>query len=418
LNPYRPDTTGEAAGPVGEAARQPLLDLLRGFALLGVFMMNIDFFARPLLAYGTGMAAGEGLDAVAAWWVYVFVQGKFWVLFALLFGIGFALMRERALRAGRPFVGPYLRRLLLLAIFGIAHIVLLWPGDILLAYAVAALGLLLFGGLRGAAAGLLGATLYLGVVLLLGGFGLFLQDAPEAVLVDIRSDLAAFAARVDAAAVVYASGDFAAVTRQRIADYRELLAGALVFQWPMMLGVFLIGRWLVDSGRLREPAAHRGFFLGLAVAGLLLGTAGVLASLSFGTRFDAVADAAPATLAQAWMAAGSLPLSLAYLALFVLLAGTAAGGRLLGLLAPAGRMALTLYLMQSLLASLVFYGYGLGLAGELGRAAQLGFVMLVFALQLVFAHWWLARFTMGPLEWLWRAGTYGHWPPLRRFAAA
>lgn len=415
---HRPDAVADAAGPVAEAARQPLLDLLRGFALLGVFMMNIDFFARPLLDFGTGMAAGEGLDAVAAWLVYVFVQGKFWVLFALLFGIGFALMRERAQRAGRPFIGPFLRRLLLLALFGIAHIVLLWPGDILLAYALAALGLLLFADLRGAAAGLLGAALYLGVALLWGLSGLFLLNAPEAVLADIRAGLADFAAHVDAAAVVYASGDFAAITRQRIADYRVFLGSGLVFQLPMMLGVFLIGRWLVDSGRLRDPAAHRGFFSGLALVGLLLGATGVLASLSFGTRFDAVTEAGQATLAQAWMAAGSLPLSLAYLALFVLLATTAAGARLLGLLAPAGRMALTLYLMQSLLASLVFYGYGLGLAGELGRAAQLGFVLLVFALQVVFAHWWLARFQFGPMEWLWRAGTYGYWPPLRRFAAA
>ena len=408
----------EQGGPVPVAGRIAIMDMLRGFALLGVFLMNIDFFARPLLAYSTGIAAGEGLDAAAACLVLVFAQGKFWVLFALLFGMGFALMRERAVAAGRPFMAVYLRRLLLLAGFGLLHIVLLWPGDILLAYALAALGLLLFGALRGAAAGLLGALLYSAIVGLWALSGLAMQLAPESVLVEVQADLAAFAARVEAAAGVYAGGDFAAVTRQRIADYRELVTAALVYQLPMILGVFLVGRWLVDSGRLRDPAAHRRFFVVLAVAGSLLGAAGVAASLSFGTRFDPVDGFVEATFAQAWMAAGSLPLGLAYLAIFILLAGTAAGGRLLGLLAPAGRMALTLYLMQSLVASFVFYGYGLGLAGELGRAGQVGFVLLVFALQVLFAHWWFARFSIGPLEWLWRAGTYGRWPPLRLPAAA
>ena len=377
-------------------------------------------FARALLAL-TGMSPRvEGLQNLPAGaCVLVSNHGSYLdgVILVAALPRPCVFVAKAELRQQR-IAGPFLRRLLLLALFGIAHIVLLWPGDILLAYALAALGLLLFAGLRGSVAGTLGAALYLGVALLWGLSGLFLLNAPEAVLADIRAGLADFAAHVDAAAVVYASGDFAAITRQRIADYRVFLGSGLVFQLPMMLGVFLIGRWLVDSGRLRDPAAHRGFFSGLALVGLLLGATGVLASLSFGTRFDAVTEAGQATLAQAWMAAGSLPLSLAYLALFVLLATTAAGARLLGLLAPAGRMALTLYLMQSLLASLVFYGYGLGLAGELGRAAQLGFVLLVFALQLLFAHWWLARFQFGPMEWLWRAGTYGYWPPLRRFAAA
>lgn len=407
------DPLGRGA-PVAEGERIAIMDTLRGFALLGVFLMNIDFFGRPLLAYSTGMAPGEGLDAAAAWFVHVFVQGKFWVLFALLFGMGFALMRGRAAAAGRPFAGLYLRRVVLLAVFGALHIVLLWAGDILLAYAMAALGLLLLGGLRGGAAAVLGALLYFAVVGLWALSGLALQAAPEAVLAALRADLVAFAARVDAAAAVYAGGDFAAVTQQRIADYRELLSSALVFQLPMMLGVFLIGAWLVDSGRLRAPTQHRRFFVGQAIGGLLLGGAGVLASLSIGTRFDLVEDLVPATLAQALMSAGSLPLSLAYLAIIVLAAGVAPLARGLRLLAPAGRMALSLYLLQSLLASLVFYGYGLGLAGEIGRAAQVGFVLLVFAAQVVFAHWWLARFRYGPMEWLWRAGTYLQWPPWRR----
>jgi uncharacterized protein len=184
-----------------------------------------------------------------------------------------------------------------------------------------------------------------------------------------------------------------------------------------MLGVFLIGSWLVGSGRLADPVAHRGFFVKLAVGGLALGALGVAASVALGTQFDLVDGFAEATAAMGLMSLGNLPLALGYLALVVLLATGPLRGPL-GLLAPAGRMALTNYLMQSVVGTLVFYGYGLGLWGEVGRSGQVGIVLVVFAAQVAFSHWWLARFRFGPMEWLWRAGTYLQWPPMRRVAGA
>ncbi|MCE2944930.1 MAG: DUF418 domain-containing protein [Lysobacteraceae bacterium] len=406
-----------ATRPTAEASRLPLMDMLRGFALLGVFLMNIDFFNRPLMAYSAGIDGGTGIDTVAAVLVHVLVQGKFWVLFALLFGMGFALMRDRAVAAGRPFVAVYLRRLLLLATFGALHIVLLWPGDILLAYAMAALGLLALGRLSGNGAWVLGAMLYVGLSVLAVAFGLLLMVMPPEALAPVRDEYAAMGVAIDAAAKVYSTGGFAEVTVQRVEDYIQLLGSVVFFQLPMMLGVFLIGRWFVASGRLQAPERHHRFFVMLAAVGLLLGAAGVAGSLAFGSRFDLATEFAEGTAATGLMTLASLPLSLAYLALFVLAAQTGTGQRLLAPLAPAGRMALTNYLMQSLVASLVFYGYGFGLAGEVGRAAQVAFVIVVFAAQVAFSRWWLARFTMGPLEWLWRAGTYLQWPPMRRVTA-
>ena len=403
--------------PTAEASRLPLMDMLRGFALFGVFLMNIDFFNRPLLAYSEGIDAGTGIDAVAAAVVHAAVQGKFWVLFALLFGMGFALMRDRAMAAGRPFVAPYLRRLLLLAVFGALHIALLWPGDILLAYAIAAIGLLVLGRLRGHGAWVLGTFLYVGIAGLWAALGVAMMFMPEGARTAAGQEFAAMGAAIDAAATVYATGGFAEVTAQRLADYADMVGSVVLFQLPTMLGVFLIGRWFVASGRLHDPVAHRRFFVVLAGVGLLLGIAGVAGSLAFGSRFDLATQFPEATAAAGLMTLASLPLSLAYLALFVLAAQSNAGRRLLAPLAPAGRMALTNYLSQSLIASLVFYGYGLGWAGEVGRAAQVAFVVVVFAAQVAFSHWWLARFTMGPLEWLWRAGTSLQWPPMRRVAA-
>lgn len=410
-------TASLSAAPIGDRDRLPVMDILRGFALLGIFLMNIEFFTRTLQTYSGGVSPSEGLDHALGLAVYVAVQGKFWVLFALLFGMGFALMRDRASSAGRPFFGLYLRRTLLLALFGALHIAFVWVGDILLAYAITALLLMMFAWLRGTAAGVVGVLVYVGMagLWLLMGAGLMVM--PESMMEPVRAEMVGLVAEAERAAAVYREGGFVDITRQRLSDFQFLATGALPFQIPMMLGVFLIGRWLVGTGRLADPVANRGFFVKLAVGGLALGTLGVGASLALGWQFDLVEDFAESTLAMGLMALGNLPLALGYLALVVLLA-TGAWGRPLGLLAPAGRMALTHYLLQSIVGTLVFYGYGLGLWGEIGRSGQVAIVLAVFVAQVAFSHWWLARFRFGPMEWLWRAGTYLQWPPMRRTADA
>ena len=130
--------------PITANQRIEALDVVRGFALLGIFLMNIEWFNRPISSLGEGMPTGlTGLDWWASWFVLYFVQGKFWTIFSLLFGMGFAVMLTRAERAGREFKIVYLRRVLALAVFGAAHFILLWAGDILFSYAVGALMLMI-----------------------------------------------------------------------------------------------------------------------------------------------------------------------------------------------------------------------------------------------------------------------------------
>ena len=130
--------------PITANQRIEALDVVRGFALFGIFLMNIEFFNRTITSLGQGMPRGlTGLDWLASWFIAYFVQGKFWTIFSLLFGMGFAVMMTRAARAGREFTIVYLRRVLALAVFGAAHFVLLWEGDILFSYAVGALMLMI-----------------------------------------------------------------------------------------------------------------------------------------------------------------------------------------------------------------------------------------------------------------------------------
>ena len=142
--PAAPAPGPRSFAPVAGEQRIEALDVVRGFALLGIFLMNIEWFNRPFAAFGEGMPRGlTGVDWLASWFVAYFVQGKFWTIFSLLFGMGFAVMLVRAERAGRPFIRIYLRRILALAVFGAAHFIYLWQGDILFSYAAGALALLI-----------------------------------------------------------------------------------------------------------------------------------------------------------------------------------------------------------------------------------------------------------------------------------
>ena len=130
--------------PIAAAQRIEALDVVRGFALIGIFLMNIEWFNRPFAAFNEGMPRGlTGADWWASWFVGYFVQGKFWTIFSLLFGMGFAVMMVRAEQAGREFKQVYLRRVLALAVFGALHYIFLWHGDILFSYAIAALMLMI-----------------------------------------------------------------------------------------------------------------------------------------------------------------------------------------------------------------------------------------------------------------------------------
>ena len=344
--------------------------------------------------------------------MHVLVAGKFWVLFSLLFGMGFAVMSSRG-GHGAAFRGRYLRRCVALLGFGVLHAVLLWPGDILHAYAITGVLLLAFGEISNRARLVLGIGLYGAVALITALSGGLVSLIPAGEM----GDLAAMAEKMEAAAAtasqVYAHGSYFEVVAQRAGDLLSLSAQGLVMTVPMALGVFMLGAWLVRSGRVHDLASQRGFHARLALWMLPLGAAFVALAMAVGSSFNGMREMGPLMLATGLMMLGSLPLALAYFSLLALGLTTPGVSRVLAWLAPAGRMALTHYLLQSLVASTLFYGYGFGLWGELGRAAQVLLVLIVFALQVLASHWWLARHRFGPMEWLWRWLTYGEKPAMR-----
>ena len=407
--------TQVALGPVPTGQRLDVMDVLRGIALLGVFAMNIEWFNRPMQQMGSGIPLeATGLDYAVAWVVHVFVAGKFWTMFSLLFGMGFVLMSGRIDAAGLSVERVYLRRMAALLLFGVLHIVLLWPGDILHTYAVAGALLMVMRGLAPKWQLLTGLLLYASMSAFYLVNAAILFVAPEAMFADM---VGAFTAAAENASRVYPDGSFGAVLVQRVTDYAMVGLMGQMMMVPMVLGVFLVGSWLMSGGWLQSPGAHRRFWWRLLACALPVGLLFTAAALAVGTQFELGALDPYGALATGLLISGALPMSLAYVALIVLAWTSGPGARVLAVFAPAGRMALTHYLGQSLICSLLFYGYGFGMWGEPGRAAQTGLVLGVFAVQVLISHLWLAHHRYGPMEWTWRWLTYGRRPGWRRVPA-
>jgi uncharacterized protein len=428
--------TGGRPLPVAERERLFVLDALRGFAIFGVLVANVFSFAFPIWSAGVAAGSvGSGHAQVVRLLVAAFVEGKFYVLFSLLFGIGLALQSARAEATGRPLTGLYLRRLGILFLIGMLHGVLLYAIDILAFYAV--LGLIALALHRLPTRTLLAVTLLL-YLAALTAYGVYAVHHPEEPMpgnpewrrlaeerhselrdAGVPEPVIAGDARLrryqlmDDELVIFQSGTWWQQTRYRAVAY-------LWYGWPLRLGItswsvlalFLLGICLVRHRVLLDADQHPGRYAGLLVAGLLVGF--LLHGAAFAVYRQGLHDLAASLVFLACMLAGGLLMALAYAAGVALLAITGWGRCLLRPVAAVGRLALTNYLAGSIVFGLVFYGYGLGLFGRVTVIQAYLVALALYAFQLIGSSLWLRWFRFGPFEWLWRLLTYGRLPPLRR----
>lgn len=398
--------------PLGEGARLPAMDVLRGIALLGILLMNLEGFAGPPASMASGVdPALSGADRWVDAAIYVLVQGKFIALFSLLFGAGFAGLAARAEREGWALAPVWLRRCAGLLLIGLAHALLVWSDDILVTYALCGLLLLGFREVVGGVLAWIGVTLFLvPAAMMLGVAAMGASLAQDPAWQQALHEQAVHAqAQVQAQIGAYAHGDFLVATRQRLHDFVATLQ-VLPFNGAQIFGLFLIGGWL--GGVIAEPSRHARALRAMRWIALPLGLAAMGLAVWL-APWIGPGRADPRTcLGGALASAASLPICLGYVAwtLRWLQARPAPGG-LRAALAATGRLALSNYLLQSLLCTALFYGYGLGAFG-LARRWQLPLALGVFALQLGLSRWWIARGRVGPAEWVLRTLTYAR--PLRR----
>jgi uncharacterized protein len=302
----------------------------------------------------------------------------------------------------------YARRLLVLLLIGAAHALLVWVGDILVSYAVLGFVLLLFRNrsprtlLVSAAISLLLAVLINAAPAGLQLYGEWSSGAAERVEQSADTGEAAFELLAQQASRVYAHGTFAEILTQRIRDLRSLYT-LVIFGVFSILTMFLLGLYVGRRGIFQDVHAHVPFIRRAMLWGFGIGIAG---NLTF--AITAVSTGSPlADLAgSVGFEVGAPALSIAYMSGITLLAEREVWRRRLTPLAAVGRMALSNYLLQSLICTTVFYSYGLGLFGKVGPAEGVAFAVGIYAVQIPLSVWWLRRFQFGPMEWLWRSLTY------------
>ncbi len=401
-------------GPVLGTERIDSMDVLRGVAVMGILVMNIQSFSMPDPAYNNPTTYGDlsGANYSVWYWSHVLAEFKFITIFSMLFGAGVLVMRDRRIASGRRAAGLHYRRMIFLLLFGLAHGYLVWFGDILYAYAICGMVLYLF----------FWAPAWLLIVLGLIGV------ASARVMTDL---VGVFEATVLTEEMRYTLLEQWNPEPMRISDEIAIYQGTY---WDQM-----------DHRPFEMLRIHRGFFPYIAfrvggtimmgmglyrmqffsaklptwvyVSITLLGGSVGLYAVTAGVEFNeahhwAYPDAYfRGRLYNYW---GSVPAAIAWIALIMVICKASFLHLFTRPFAAVGRMAFTNYLMHTAICTTLFYGHGFGLFSELERVQQFEVVVAIWVFQLIASPIWLSMCRFGPAEWLWRSLSYMKWQPMVR----
>ena len=390
--------------PISLQERIEILDVLRGLAVCGILVGNMQWFS------GYGMmppsVARSFADQITHFLVHFFVEGKFYSIFSFLFGCGFALQIARAEERGDLKASLFKRRLFWLLVIGLLHAYLLWSGDILSIYALMGFLLILFRKkTNGALLKWAFALLVIPILTYILLYILFVAFVPSEAV-----------AKLDAAQIDFWNETIKSVPRssylQIITGYNlNMIAGRyasliLEMRLPKILAMFLLGSYAYRRGFFQNLSSHQSFIRRVLVYGLILGLVGNVAFAALAGA-EAVFPPSPAGIVGVISYAFGVPaLALFFIALVATLWQHTAWRRLLAWLAPVGRMALTNYLLQTVICVLIFYGYGFGQFGRFGARAATLIALAIFLFQILMSGLWLKYFSYGPMEWIWRQLTY------------
>ncbi|RST59624.1 DUF418 domain-containing protein [Siminovitchia terrae] len=378
---------------VSTMERIQTLDVLRGFSLLGILLVNMISFHSPYGYYNPYEWWKYG-DLTVYTWLDILVQGSFYPIFAMMFGYGLVIMQRRSAIRGTSFLKISMRRLSILLIFGIIHAFFIWSGDILITYALMGMVLLLFLRLPGPWLMGLGWGLYLLPQLFFSGMLVLASLFDSASLADYI-DIAG----LQQSEIIYSTGSFMEITNQRILDWKaNNLSGGLIIYFFIILPMMMIGAGAGKMQWLEKAASQWKKWLVILLIALPIGIAVKTLPFLMGLTisFQYIQDAI-----------GGPILGMAYIAAIVLIMRSAKVAKLLHPLSSIGRMSITIYIMQSVIGTLIFYHYGLGLYGKISLATGTWLAFAIYIIQVVFAEIWLSKFKQGPIEKFWRFLTYG-----------
>ncbi len=403
-----------SASPVEASKRHVILDALRGFALLGICMANFPEFSLYtfLTPEAAGAMATASCDRITQFLLNLFVDGKFYTVFSLLFGIGFSIIINNVAKRGGNAFAVFYRRMLVLMIIGFLHLMFIWSGDILMLYALMGMILPLFikasdKVILWTAAGLLFLPVILDFCLELTGVSL---SAPivdwqwrECARVGITEENFPYWLRD---AHTY-SEVFVFLIQGAIVRIQEFVDG---HRWFKVLGLFLIGFYIGRHRLFADLESRKPMLRKVAAIGLTIGL-----QLSFLYAWDSFAGRPYGLAAHSLIYFASVYLTaFGYIGALCLLYLRFRNGSLWKVLAAPGRMALTNYIGQSLIGMILFYGIGLGFGADTGLVFVEITAIAVFIFEICFSAVWMHYFRFGPLEWVWRCLTYLRLFPLRQ----
>lgn len=400
--------------PIHGKERYILLDALRGLALLGICLANFSEFS--LYSFLRDETATEmptaGIDYVVRYLQYIFIDGKFYTLFSLLFGIGFSIIISNAMQRHVNGFPVFYRRMIMLLLIGFAHLMLIWSGDILVLYAALGLFLPLFRNVSNKGL-LIASAIFLLLPVVIDAFIEATGIRFSAEVVRIQQYYCARYGITDENFAYWLrdAGNYTDVFKFLIQGafvrMQEFIDGNRVFK---VMGLFLLGFYIGRNRLYARLEEKKNLLKRVAVWG---GAIGLPASLLY---------AWSAMNGHPWGLAGHtllytisvFPLGMAYVAGFCLCYLQKGEHRIFHWLAAPGRMALTNYIGQSVWGILLFYGIGFGWGADMGLIYVLLIAGGVYLVEMVFSHVWLHYFQYGPLEWIWRMLTYGEWLYLRK----
>ncbi|SES01901.1 DUF418 domain-containing protein [Salipaludibacillus aurantiacus] len=382
------------------------LDVLRGIALIGIFVVNISLMkSLSLLEYSLGLPSElTGIDRWLSLVIQLFAEGSFISIFSFLFGVGFFIFMSNAEAKGFKVKRLFARRLTGLLVIGAIHFTLIWMGDILLTYALTGFLLLLFYN-RKTKTILVSAFLLLSLFFLLIGSQLLM---PESMVADLQDDSHAMLGQAEAAYGTAPSWEW---ITYRLTEEVPFIGSQLVFLASYVLGMFLLGFYAGRKGWFQKGEQLLPFFRKLRNTCLTISLP-LLAALAL--VYLGVTDTGVKTVyvIDLLTRVSAVFLAFAYLSMIVIWVHKPYGKRLKARLAAMGRMALTNYLMQTTLALTFIYGFGLFNNMQLWQGILL--CATIIAIQMAVSPLWLNRFRYGPMEKIWRAMTYGRTKPLEQ----
>jgi uncharacterized protein len=403
-------TAISAYAPAAEGERLVPIDILRGIALLGVLLINIDVFSGAYWAMEARLPYPMGWGGGLLFFLrQALIEGKAAALLSILFGAGMMMQMERAQSRGRAYWSFALRRMGVLALIGLAHSFLLWNGDILIDYAILGLMVLPFLKARPARLFWIIPVLIILTVLISLPFIQIIQKVEEnpGWILQMEQQHFGFGTWLDA-------------LKFRSWEMIHILGPMRIqARLPMCVPFFILGIIFWKLGFLAKPGQHARQLRGWFIAGITLGLVANLLPQPWILAWTGGISFRPLrVLLRLPYFFGKPGLVIGYLSGLLLLLRHPLWQKRATVLAPLGRMALTQYLLQSLTCSIVFYGFGFGLFGKLPLNICIPGALAFFALQAWSSRLWLKYFYMGPAEWVWRSLAYGSRPRFRRSASS